>query len=281
MTFESFFSLQSTLGDCTLVHAIERFAFPGGERHVRISKWAAGSGHRDFTLTARVYDASGVMELLLIADAVRRAIPDVTMRLVLPYVPYARQDRVALAGEPLSIAVFCRLINDQQFATVTIADPHSPVTPALLDRVVIEPPSAGIRSLLVDRLARKGPLALVAPDAGASKRVHAIGREFKLEVIQAHKTRNPKTGAVSRIRIEGPVPDRPLLVVDDICDGGSTFIKLSLELSKHTRQPICLFVTHGLFSQGVQPLLHHFHGLFAQYWADPRSEALAQAAVRF
>jgi len=123
---------------------LEFMSFPGGERHVRLPvaapDWAGACVHADWTIEARIYTPADIMDLLLTHDALKRALPaGARLSLVLPYVPYARQDRVAVAGEPLSIKVFCSLINSMGFSSVEIWDPHSDVTPALLDNVVVAP----------------------------------------------------------------------------------------------------------------------------------------------
>lgn len=255
--------------------AIECFAFPGGERHARLPASVAESDDRIWTLTAHLYSTDGVMDLLLTTDALLRATKHgAEVHLVMPYVPYARQDRVALPGEPLSAAVFCRLVNSLGFASVTIADPHSDVTPALLDRVRIVPAAHYVRTLLNGTLAHLPQVALVAPDAGARKRVELVGKAVGAPVAFATKTRDPVTGKLSGAEITGDLPDLPLLIVDDICDGGGTFIALAEVLRMNTAQPLFLYVTHGLFTKGLQPLQPWFDGIFTAHCADPALAAL-------
>lgn len=250
--------------------AIEFFAFPGGERHARLPASVGNSSDRIWTLTAQLYSAEGVIDLLLTADALRRAARhDAEIHLVMPYVPYARQDRVALPGEPLSAKVFCRLVNSLGFASVTIADPHSDVTPALLERVRILPAESYVRTLLTGALAHLPALALVAPDVGARKRVEGVAKAVGAPVAYATKTRDPVTGKLSGADITGELPDLPLLIVDDICDGGGTFIELAKVIRAKTPQPLFLYVTHGLFTKGLEPLRPWFDGVFSAHCADP------------
>lgn len=271
------FTLQSfasdTAFDATNGHAhpdLQFFAFPGGERHVRLPASVGTSADRIWTLTAHLYSVDGVMDLLLTTDALRRAARhDAEIHLVMPYVPYARQDRVALPGEPLSVAVFCKLVNSLNFASVTIADPHSDVTPALLDRVRIVPAAHYVQTLLNGTLAHLPEVALVAPDVGARKRVELVGKAVKAPVAYATKTRDPVTGKLSGAEISGELPDLPLLIVDDICDGGGTFIALAEVLRMNTAQPLFLYLTHGLFTKGLQPLQPWFDGVFTAHCADP------------
>ena len=256
--------------------AIEFMSFPGGERHARLPMGAlmGGEAHKDWVITARVYTPADIMDLMLVNDALRRVIPlGSVLRLVLPYVPYARQDRVAVDGEPLSIKVFCNLINAMGFDAVEIWDPHSDVTPALLNNVTIVP----TQDLMLKALGGKGfayllrECAFVAPDAGARKRVMKLAKQFRTEVVFADKARDPVTGALSGAEVKGDLPARPLLVVDDICDGGGTFVELAKVLREKTSQPLYLYVTHGLFTKGLEPLKGYYTKVFA---ANCRDEAL-------
>ena len=162
------------------------------------------------------------MQLLLLTDAVRRVVPNVPLHLNMPYVPYARQDRVCNPGEALSAKVFCDLINGQAYASVTIADPHSDVVPALLDRVSVVDASVMLAEVLQQSAFARG-VTLLAPDAGARKRVQQLAKKLEVEHIAfADKVRDTKTGRISGTSVSSDLPHLPILVVDDICDGGRT-----------------------------------------------------------
>lgn len=230
-------------------------SFPGGERHVQLpdlSQYTEGS----WEVYASIYTPQDIMDLLLTVDALKRMVLSAPIRLVLPYIPYARQDRVANVGEPLSVKVFCSLINAMEFSCVTVLDPHSDVASALIDRVRVVHPHEFLPQELDWRAEFRHGLALVAPDAGARKKVEALAKAMHVPIVFGTKKRDTATGALSGFGVEGDVPsDRPLLVVDDICDGGGTFIGLVKVLREKTTQPIYLYVSHGLFTRGVQCLL--------------------------
>jgi ribose-phosphate pyrophosphokinase len=227
--------------------------FPGGEQHVWLGSDVAGEG-RAYLIDARIYSSMAVMNLLLVNDALRRIVGSrAVVELILPYLPYARQDRVTTAGEPLSITVFCALINSMKLDGVLICDPHSPVGPALLDNVQVMDVGNYVQQA-IEPVGKGRNIALVAPDAGSHKRVEALGQATGLPVVFCGKTRDSKTGRLSNPYVEGKVPDVPLLVVDDICDGGGTFAALAPVLRQYTDQPISLYVTHGLLTRGLAPL---------------------------
>ncbi|CAG9232391.1 Phosphoribosyl pyrophosphate synthase [Paraburkholderia sabiae] len=242
---------------------LKTLKFPGGEMHVTVDANVAAD---ELLITAHLPDSATVMTLLLVTDALRRAYTDAPLSLAMPYVPYARQDRVANPGEALSVKVFCDLINAQRYRRVTIQDPHSDVVAALLERVVIEDPLPALRRAVAASVARP---ALVAPDAGARKRVLTLAKALELDVVFADKTRDTRTGAITGTQIQGELPDAPLLVVDDICDGGRTFTELADALrtrqaAQGVQQELYLYVTHGIFSKGLDPLLTRYATVFAR-----------------
>lgn len=251
-------------------HEPPRFmSFPGGERHVNLPASIVASEESSWTVYAQIYTPADIMDLLLVTDALRRAVATSgSFDLVLPYVPYARQDRVAVAGESLSAKVFCDLVNGLGFDSVTVSDPHSSVVPALLNNVKVITPLEHVRKL-IDNVPELAGCVLVSPDMGARPRVQEIATALGREVLFCDKKRDPATGRLSGALVLGAIPEAPLLIVDDICDGGGTFIGLAEVLRKQTKQPLYLYTTHGLFTKGVAPLQPYFTGIYAPYCMSP------------
>ncbi|MEX3984132.1 ribose-phosphate diphosphokinase [Paraburkholderia sp. EG287A] len=253
--------------------ALKSLKFPGGEQHVTVDVSVPAD---ELFIQAHVHNSDDVMALLMTTDALRRAYIGAPLTLELPYIPYARQDRVANPGEALSARVFCDLINAQGYRRVVVQDPHSDVVTSLLDRVVIEDPLPALRRALAD-IGQE--VALVAPDAGARKRVLKLAKELGLDVVYADKTRDTRTGFITGTEVQGDLPAKALLVVDDICDGGRTFTGLASALrAKQVEQglskPLYLYVTHGIFSKpGLEPLLESYAKVYTRnnWTADDRA----------
>lgn len=243
------------------------FTFAGGESQVVLpDAFIAEAGSvASVRINAWLRTADAVMQLLLLTDAVRRVMPNVPLHLNMPYVPYARQDRVCNPGEALSAKVFCTLINAQAYASVVIADPHSDVVPALLDRVSVVDASVMLAEVLRQPAFARG-VTLLAPDAGARKRVQQLAKKLEVEhVAFADKVRDTKTGRISGTSVSSDLPNLPILVVDDICDGGRTFVELGKALAEVSSQPRYLYVTHGIFSKGFEELNLYYQRIFTAY----------------
>ena len=231
--------------------SFEVLTFPGGEKHVRIDNNCYYGNGGPWIIICDTLDSNGIMTLLLLVDAIQRVV-DTSIELTLKYFPYARQDRVAVRGESLSVKVMADLINSQKFSDVTIWDPHSDVTPALLNNVLVITQNSWYRKLV----GRIGEIpALVSPDVGAIKKINSMGNP---NVIIANKKRDVVTGKITNTELLNPIHkdllgSTPLLVMDDICDGGRTFIELGKVLDKeYPDNKKYLFVTHGIFSNREQ-----------------------------
>ena len=92
------------------------------------------------------------------------------------------------------------------------------------------------------------------------ERAYRIAASLRVPLYHAWKTRDVTSGALAGFGIE-PVRAGNYLVVDDLCDGGGTFIGLA-DLLDASGARADLYVTHGLFTKGTQALLDRFTRVF-------------------
>ena len=235
----------------------KRFKFNAGEVQVSLEEFeAVVTTNSRATITARIRNSDDLMELIMVTDAVKRLSPLIQMTLVLPYLPYSRQDRVANPGEALSAKVFADMINALNFKKVFTYDAHSDVGVACLNNCE----SYGQSMILEDLIGYDvmQDYTLVSPDAGAVKKTLKVAQHFEgLKVINCDKSRDTMTGEITGTYVNWGYSMREmrLLIVDDICDGGMTFIKIAEAVQKFKPKSIDLYVTHGIFSKGMDPLL--------------------------
>ena len=209
----------------------------------------------------RIIDTNDLMKLCLFVDAFKRFVGRMPCRLVLPYIPYARQDRVANEGEALSISVFCNILNSLNFKQVIVLDPHSDVSTALLNNVKIIPQW----EIFADSV--PADVDLISPDAGALKKIYKLQQAVKklgidVPVRTATKHRDTQTGFISNTTLDGNPTHKTCVVVDDICDGGGTFNALANVLNEQYEKRI-LMVTHGIFSKGLEELSKNYDRLLS------------------
>lgn len=164
--------------------------------------------------------------------------------LVIPYMPYSRMDRSE--GIMLfTLKHLCKLINNLNFESVTIYEPHSEVSTALLDRVKV----VNMSQILAESLLKKlkygeEEVFLVYPDAGAAKR---YGKYIDYgKVLTANKERDFETGFIKKLEINGSIESKSFkaIIVDDLCSKGGTFLLTASKLKDMGATEIYLVVTH-------------------------------------
>ena len=228
-------------------------------------------------ITADLRSGDDIMELLMVTDALRR-LPggrSAAIHLVVPYLPYARQDRVCNPGEALGLRVMCDLINAQGYASVEVWDAHSDVALALLDRVIHVEAWRFVSAFYDPNM------VMVAPDEGAVKRTHRCAQEVLADVVHAEKIRDTLTGEITGTEVHSQgVGSRDFLIVDDICDGGRTFIELAKKLRPLTTGKIYLYVTHAIMSKGLDVMRPFLDGIYtANSWVEDTSGFLRVVTI--
>lgn len=240
------------------------FTFPGGELQVRVPG-LDGERRDDLTVFARIQSSDDLMRLVLATDILDRHFYG-ERRLVIPYFPYARQDRVMQPGEAFSLKAVARIINSLGYDQVVICDPHSDVTPALVDNVrVISQVELIRKHTPLQCLLRDLCPYIISPDAGAAKKAFAVAKDQGLECFTATKVRDVRTGEIAETRVDDPLEHimrMPCLIVDDICDGGRTFVELAKVLRDRGAKEVYLYVTHGIFSKGLGVFEGLIDGIF-------------------
>nr|BFF38608.1 ribose-phosphate diphosphokinase [Tenacibaculum mesophilum] len=234
------------------------FTFSGGEPHIKIISELENVS--EVTITHRIQSFNDIGTLLLATNALKN-MGITKLNVVLPYFPAARQDRLMVSGEPLSIKVYADIINAQNFKSVTVFDPHSEVTPALLNNCKVIDNHKFIE-LVTQQLSED--LTLISPDGGALKKIYKVAAYLQnYEVIECSKSRNVKTGQLTGFKVYADnLQGKDCLIVDDICDGGGTFLGLAKELKAKNAGNLYLAVSHGIFSKGFDELEKHFTKIF-------------------
>ena len=228
----------------------QSFTFSGGEPHIKINP--DFDRNQKITITHRLNSFNDLGLLCITVDALRRM--DVKIiDLFIPYFPAARQDRVMIPGEPLSVKVYADIINAMQLNKVFVFDAHSEVTPALLNNSTVIPNYTFIKEVL-ENIGNN--VKLISPDGGALKKIYKVS-EFLggVEVVECSKSRDVKTGKLSGFQVyEDDLEGMDCLIVDDICGGGGTFVGLAEELKNKNAGKLYLAVSHGIFNKGFEVL---------------------------
>lgn len=165
-----------------------------------------------------------------------------SLYLEMPYIPNARQDRVKSTEDVFTLKYFTEIINDLDFDSVTVLDPHSSVSEALINNIVVRTPVELVYSV-IDRIENEN-LTMFYPDEGAMKRYSSM---FDYPYAFGIKKRDWETGKIQGLDVSGMtelIKGRNILIVDDISSRGGTFYYSAKKLKEMGANKIYLYVSH-------------------------------------
>jgi len=268
--------------------------FPDGQQSIRLIE----NGYNTFGSLRESDKQHGIMiksrlntfsdlELIICATQALKEVGVKNIELYIPYCIGARSDRKFMEGGINYVkTVIAPIINSQGYSKVTILDPHSDVLEACINNFEKEDNIDLVSFALVDYFLSKGfetwsaenfeNVRFISPDAGALKKVFHVAEavKYRNEVIIASKHRDLETGKIDYTNVPMSVndADKDVFIIDDICDGGRTFIeiakavdevrKLSSSVKREHYGKNYLIVTHGIFSFGFDFLVQHFDGIY-------------------
>jgi len=227
--------------------------YPAGEIQVRLTTDGLNGCKDASEYVISANPIPDLIELAQLKDALD-GVQDWHYRVLdLMYLPYARADRRFVPGDSFGLAVFARFLNSLEFDVVYTFDVHSEVAMKEVNNLINLDPIIHYDQIapIIKYLGKQG-LVLVVPDKGAEKRYDLL--RFDLPIFVGEKLRDQKTGQLSGFRISPSVEHfKKALIVDDICDGGGTFVGLGEAITEYNPDmEISLYVSHGIFSKGTQ-----------------------------
>ncbi|MBP1308814.1 ribose-phosphate pyrophosphokinase [Paenibacillus sp. 1182] len=231
--------------------------FPNGETKVDGSQIAGllrSVGNLRVDLTLKFEDDGDLIKLLFVKEFMDEL--GLSASLLITYMPYSRMDRQE-GNSVFTLKSVARFINQMKFDSVTIIEPHSDVTPALVDRSRILYPTLTLLKKVL-KLIEFDPNKdyIYFPDAGAAKR-YGKGKELKgFKQLVGHKSRDFETGKLEKLEIVGDVDrkDYKVLIIDDLCSFGGTFSWGSEKLREKGAFEVYLLVTHceeSIYQKGL------------------------------
>ena len=266
--------------------------FPDGQQSLRLIE----EGYNTFnslkenpygiTIKSRLNDFRD-LEIIICATQALKEVGVQRIKLYIPYCVGARSDRKFMEGGINYVKhVIAPIINSQGYEQVIIMDAHSDVLEACINNFVKVDNIRLVEFAFKDYFLSKGfetwsgsnfeNVRLISPDAGALKKVFHVADtvKYKNEVIIASKHRNLETGKIDYTNVPMSVndADKDVFIIDDICDGGRTFIevakavnevrKFSSSVHPDNHGKNYLIITHGIFSAGFDSLGEYFDGIY-------------------
>lgn len=184
-----------------------------------------------------------LMELLLLLDAFRRASAH-SISLVIPYYPYARQERMARGREAISARVVATLLETLGASRVMFIDIHNQAIQGFFN-IPVDPLSA--LPLLANHFSQSNwqDAAVVSPDVGRASLAGRFAELLNLPLVVMHKRRK-SFGETETTHIVGDIRGRRPIIIDDLMAGGSVLKQLDALYAHGAEGKACFAVTHPI-----------------------------------
>ena len=191
-----------------------------------------------------------LMELLLMIQAAKLASAK-RITAVIPWFPYARQDRKAKPREPISARLVSDMLQLAGVNRVLTMDLHAGQIQGFFDIPVDHLTALQLFARHFRDLGLSGEdVVAVAPDAGRAKQTVRFAEMIEASFAIIHKMR-PAQEQVDVTGVTGRVRGKRAIIGDDSSMTGSTLIEGAKALKEHGAVEVNVFVTHALFSDAA------------------------------
>ena len=220
--------------------------FSDGELNIQINENVRGSNAFIIQSTCAPTN-DNLMELVLMADALRRASAGY-ITAIIPYFGYARQDRrVRSARVPISAKVAADMMASVGINHVITVDLHADQIQGFFDMPVDNVYATPVTFNDI-RSKNLKDLVVVSPDVGGVVRARAIAKRLNDADLAIIDKRRPRANQVQVMNIIGDVKDRDCVIVDDIVDTAGTLCMAVKALKEQGARSVTAYATHPVLS---------------------------------
>jgi ribose-phosphate pyrophosphokinase len=193
-----------------------------------------------------------LMEILLYLDAFRRASVH-RVSVVMPYFPYARQDRMAKGREAISARVVANLLENQGAGRVIFIDIHNRAIQGFFN-IPVDPLSALPLLANYFRKPEFENAAIVSPDVGRAGMAGRYAELLNLPLVVMHKRRTGFS-TVETNHVVGDIKGRRPIVIDDLMAGGSVLKQIDVLYDQGAEGKAYFSVTHPVLLHSALKIL--------------------------
>ncbi|HEX5406330.1 MAG TPA: ribose-phosphate diphosphokinase [Pseudonocardiaceae bacterium] len=231
------------------------YDFANGEIFVRFDESVRGSDA--FVIQSHCAPINQwVMEQLIMVDALKRASAK-RITVIMPFYPYARQDKKHKGREPISARLVADLFKTAGADRIMAVDLHTAQIQGFFDGPVDHLFAQNLLAHHVADAYSNENMTVVSPDSGRTKLAEKWADQLGgVPIAFIHKTRDPmKPNEVVANRVVGEVKGRLCVVVDDMVDTGGTIAKAVRQLLDEGAADVVLAATHGVLSGSASDVL--------------------------
>lgn len=189
-----------------------------------------------------------IMEILLIADAARRASANEVI-LICPYFGYSRQDRKCDPRVPVSASLIASMLEHAGVSRIITLDIHSEQQQGFFKGPWDNLYASYILIPYIKKLRIKN-LVVASPDKGGTIRATAYARRLDADGLAiVYKERDTSVKNTSKaLDMIGDVTGKSVLIVDDIIDTAGSVTNAEKLLHSRGAKDVYVVATHGIFS---------------------------------
>jgi ribose-phosphate pyrophosphokinase len=224
---------------------VENKVFPDGESYVRLKGEVKGEDVAIIQSTGPPQNKN-LVELLLMIDASSRCEAS-NIIAVVPYLAYARQDKVFLTGEPVSVEVLLEIFRNLGVRRLITVNVHSP---EVLVKAKLESINLSASKILAQYFLGKGlkGAMVFAPDVKASSMAEEASKILGGGYGFFEKQRDRITGEITMRLARGEVKGKKALIIDDIISSGGTTARAARLLKKEGAVQVFSACVHALLA---------------------------------
>ncbi len=246
--------------------------FLDGESYVRIDSKI--SDDAIIVQSAFPNQNDSIMELALLADAAKDAGAK-TLKAVMPYFPYARQDRKFQEGEALSIRAVANILKNAGIGEIITVDAHFHRKPEKFDFYGMKVLNVSAGRILLDFVRKTIPdFSVIGPDFGSSDIIEFAGGGETLKkekvcpvcgkpAVTQCKCRNNEKVYEANVIGSFDFSGKNVVILDDMIASGTTMIKAIEKIRQSDASKIAAVASHGLFLKDSLKILQEKTDLLA------------------
>jgi ribose-phosphate pyrophosphokinase len=187
-----------------------------------------------------------LMELFLMCQAARLSFAK-NIHVVMPFFPYARQDRVSEWREPISAKLIAHLLEEAGAEHMITLNLHSDQIQGFFS---IPVDALEARTIFAKCIQAKGlkDIVVVSPDAGGAKRAKKFADMIGADLAIIHKTR-PEHQKTEVLELVGNIEGRTCILFDDMIDTAGSLVSAKQALIEAgANKDVYAIATHPIFS---------------------------------
>lgn len=170
------------------------------------------------------------------------------------FLPYGRQDKVVSNMATFGLNTFMKMLASMWIGGIITVDVHSDVAKTAAAEYDLMLSSVFPHAEISNAIKASESEVLCFPDKGAMARYY---RYFDQPAVYCEKVRDQLTSEILSLELKSEIDitGKNVIIIDDICDGGRTFIEVTKLLRSKNVGRVTLYVSHGIFSKGTKILL--------------------------